>query len=143
MVHYQIHAGNAYPQPNVLSNNTLITIYNNFGLPKLQLYLPYPLPPSFCFFEIACVPISILLAVEYCSGQVNWDGQLSASSVLSHQIAVLSVSAGWCPKVRNMSALYYYPGSIQTFSVLLQKTCYRLFRNIAQRSSTTILTYSS
>ena len=30
------------------------------------------------------------------SGQVNWNGQLSASSVLSHQVIVLSVSAGWC-----------------------------------------------
>ena len=42
MVHYQIHAGNVYPQPNILSNSSLITIYNNLGLPKLQLYLPYP-----------------------------------------------------------------------------------------------------
>ena len=72
----------------------------------------------------------------YYSGQVNRNGQLSASSVLSHQIVVLSMSAGWCPKVRNMSAFYFYSGSIQTFSVLLQKSCYQLFRNIAQRSST-------
>ena len=42
VVHNQICAGNAYPQPNILSNNTLIIIYNNSGLPKLQLYLPYP-----------------------------------------------------------------------------------------------------
>ena len=30
------------------------------------------------------------------------NGQLSASSVLSHQTTVLSVSAWWCPKFRNM-----------------------------------------
>ena len=42
MVHYQIHDSNAYPQQHILSNNTLITIYNNPGLPKLQLHLPYP-----------------------------------------------------------------------------------------------------
>ena len=42
MVHYQIRAGNTYSQPIILSNSTLITIYNNPGLPKLQLYLSYP-----------------------------------------------------------------------------------------------------
>ena len=41
MVHYLIRAGNVYPQPDILSNNTLITTYNNSGLPRLQLYLPY------------------------------------------------------------------------------------------------------
>ena len=88
-----------------------------------------------------CLPYAIaarfyLSRMIYCSGQVNWNGQLSASSVLSHRIAVLSVSAGRCPKVRDMSVFYFHSGIMETFSVSLQKTRYRLFRNTARRSST-------